>query len=216
MPSPGKLIEVTARALEIPEVTVGSYYRVLREAGLLTKSGRGRSAAETTTLDAARLLIGIMASPRVKTAAERTLLFSQFRSVNSRSRNDVAAVVEMDELDPYPALDASVAALINYAGECRLVNQRIEQGEDIPQLETTFYALSISQKSLQAVIDCVIGTEPLRLLYVHEADSERGPGSEDEAGNEEYAALSSGANYGLQPVMQVEEDVIYGIAAAFV
>lgn len=82
MASPGALVTTVARALALPEVNVGSYYRALREdkGKLVSKSGRGTSAAEVTYLDAARLLIAIMGSTLVKDAPATVRMFGQFTS----------------------------------------------------------------------------------------------------------------------------------------
>lgn len=63
MASPGELVKTMANVLGISPATVTQYDRVLSESGLRTTSGRGRSAAKVTALDAANLLIAIAASP---------------------------------------------------------------------------------------------------------------------------------------------------------
>lgn len=57
MATSGELIDATSRVLGIPRATVETYYRSLREAGLVTKGGRGPSAAKMTPRDAAHLLV---------------------------------------------------------------------------------------------------------------------------------------------------------------
>jgi hypothetical protein len=59
----GQLVEIVASALDIPAATVAVYDRMLSEAGVRTKGGRGRSAAHMTARDAANLLIAIASSP---------------------------------------------------------------------------------------------------------------------------------------------------------
>lgn len=104
MASPGELVKVAAWALLMPEVTVGSYYRALREAALVSKLGRGRSAAEVTALDAARLLIAIMSAPLVRDSAECVSLYGRFRS--AAMPDDIASA----GLDPdLAALEAAHA-----------------------------------------------------------------------------------------------------------
>lgn len=65
-----ELNAVTAETLNIPLPTVAIYSRVLREGGLLSKKGRGRGAAHATPLDAARLLIALLATPSPSQAAD--------------------------------------------------------------------------------------------------------------------------------------------------
>lgn len=83
MATPGEMIEVTARALLLPEVTVGSYYRAIREEGLVKTGGRGRSAAQVSALDVARLLIAILASELVRDAPRAVGVFGDLRQVDN-------------------------------------------------------------------------------------------------------------------------------------
>jgi hypothetical protein len=65
------LTEGIARALEMPVALVGQYYRTLIEAGLLTSNGaRGVNALPLTTLDAARVVIAILATDRAAEAPQ--------------------------------------------------------------------------------------------------------------------------------------------------
>lgn len=65
-----ELVKVIAKVEEIDEVTVGFYARSAREAGLVSKKGRGRGAAQMTVTDAANLLIGVNASKLAKDVGE--------------------------------------------------------------------------------------------------------------------------------------------------
>lgn len=64
--TPGQLVRAMSIALDVPEETVVQHDRNLVVAGLRTKGGRGRSAAEVTPVDAARLLVATLASIRTK------------------------------------------------------------------------------------------------------------------------------------------------------
>jgi hypothetical protein len=57
MATSGDLIGTISTELKLPEHKVSYIYRQLRDAGAVTKGGRGRSAANITPLDASRLLI---------------------------------------------------------------------------------------------------------------------------------------------------------------
>lgn len=83
MATPGQMIQVTARTLMLPEVTVGSYYRAIREAGFVKTGGRGRSAARVSALDVARLLIAILASELVRDAPEAVRTFGELIQTES-------------------------------------------------------------------------------------------------------------------------------------
>jgi hypothetical protein len=64
--TPGQLVNAVAIALDVPEETVVQHDRNLVVAGLRTKGGRGHSAATVTPLDAARLIIAVIGSFRVR------------------------------------------------------------------------------------------------------------------------------------------------------
>jgi hypothetical protein len=80
MATPGQLVECVAAALNVPKATVVLYDRVLAEAGLRSKGGRGKSAAKVNAVDAANLLIAIAGSPAsIGSAAEAVKQFSDLR-----------------------------------------------------------------------------------------------------------------------------------------
>jgi hypothetical protein len=57
MASPGELIKRISDVFCLPEVKVASYYRYLRQAGLVSKAGRGLHAARMTPKDSSLLLM---------------------------------------------------------------------------------------------------------------------------------------------------------------
>lgn len=83
MASPGALVETMAAAVGLPRATLVSHDRLLSEAGLRTKSGRGRGAAKVTPRDAAHLLTAVLASAEV-----RDSVHSVQRYAESRARQD--------------------------------------------------------------------------------------------------------------------------------
>jgi hypothetical protein len=62
MATAGQITKIVAEALELPHSEVTSYFRVLREGGLMTVGGRGRSAPVMTSLDVSRLVICLMSA----------------------------------------------------------------------------------------------------------------------------------------------------------
>ncbi|WP_179379759.1 hypothetical protein [Jannaschia marina] len=70
MPTPGQLTKKVAATLGVDETTAATAWRVLREAGEVTKGGRGRSAAQVTARDAAKLIFAICGSNTIKDAGE--------------------------------------------------------------------------------------------------------------------------------------------------
>jgi hypothetical protein len=66
MPSPGELQKKVAATLGVDDTEAATTWRTLREAGLVTKGGRGRSAAQVTYRDAAILIYAICGSTTIK------------------------------------------------------------------------------------------------------------------------------------------------------
>jgi len=62
MATPGMLTDCVAWSLGLQESGVAYTWRVLRENGIVTKGGRGRSAAHVSATDAANLLIAVAAT----------------------------------------------------------------------------------------------------------------------------------------------------------
>ncbi len=63
MASPGQLVDFVSRMLGVPRATVALHDRNLAEAGLRKMGGRGPSAAAMDSVDAANLLIAVVAAP---------------------------------------------------------------------------------------------------------------------------------------------------------
>lgn len=87
MASPGELTKAVAEVFGTDPVTVANIYRGLREAGLVTKGGRGRSAAVVSSRDAAMLLLGVCASDSVKDAPASAKEYASLRAGIARVRN---------------------------------------------------------------------------------------------------------------------------------
>lgn len=71
--TPNQLVKTVAACTGLSEQTVVQHDRNLVVAGLRTKSGRGRSAARVTHLDAARLTVACLGSLRVKDSVDTVL-----------------------------------------------------------------------------------------------------------------------------------------------
>ncbi len=70
MATPGEMVRRMAEALSLPEPMVVMVDRKLSEAGLRTKGGRGKSAAQMTASDIANLLIAVIGSSMMKDETE--------------------------------------------------------------------------------------------------------------------------------------------------
>jgi hypothetical protein len=89
--SPGQLVDVISQTLGVPRATVALHDRNLAEAGLRKMGGRGPSAATMDSVDAANLLIAVVAAPingpAIASSAAACDLYSklQFRRGQSTS-----------------------------------------------------------------------------------------------------------------------------------
>jgi hypothetical protein len=64
--TPGQLVKAISVALNVPLENIAAHDRALQLGGLRTTGGRGLSAAQVTSLDAARLMTATLAAPRIK------------------------------------------------------------------------------------------------------------------------------------------------------
>ena len=98
--TPGQLVKAVSLALDVPEETVVQHDRNLVVAGLRTKGGRGRSAPEVTSLDAARLITACLASVRTKDSVLTVRAFEQAQrrpKFVSRSARDGGRLTKREE-----------------------------------------------------------------------------------------------------------------------
>lgn len=87
MATSGDLIKTVAEITGHPDARVTTYFRSLREAGLVTKGGRGPSAAKMTFRDAATLLTALMGSRfDSEPAAQIVKDFSEVRAAHGEYR----------------------------------------------------------------------------------------------------------------------------------
>lgn len=72
MGSLGTMVDDMAEVLGMPAVTLGSYAKELRVAGMIRTSGRGPSAAAMTESDFASLMVAALTQPQIAHCADRT------------------------------------------------------------------------------------------------------------------------------------------------
>lgn len=116
MTSPGELVSMMSAVLGIPEATVYIYARHLREAGLISKGGRGRSAAKMTPLDASRLLLAFLSTETAALAAQAVIDFGSLKCTNSKLNGDPDLTLEAlfgKKLPPPISFENTLAALIS-------------------------------------------------------------------------------------------------------
>lgn len=92
--------------------TLNVFARRLREAGRISKAGRGRGAAHMTYLDAARFLIACAATDHPERAADAEMVFSNMVRTDAHG---VDADFPLDEADA-PTLDIALAKTLEWLG----------------------------------------------------------------------------------------------------
>lgn len=75
------LAGIIGEALQIPAETAQLHLKVVREAGLISFKGYGRSAADMTSLDAARLVLAASGSRFAKDSAEVLESFAKLKPI---------------------------------------------------------------------------------------------------------------------------------------
>lgn len=111
MATPGQFVEVMAEALGVPEATVVVHDRNLVIAGLRSKGGRGRSAAQVTERDAAHLLTAILASAQVRDSVHSVKRYGKTRPHRHTSSADGYKRSGIKELAQLPAEHSFIDAL---------------------------------------------------------------------------------------------------------
>lgn len=116
MATPGELNAITAKVLGLPEAHVFSTYRALREAGLVTKSGRGPAAAKMTARDAATLLTAILGSNQIVESAATVRRYSNTNPTEHTSTETLHQETQIEPLATLPRnhsfLDALTALVV--------------------------------------------------------------------------------------------------------
>ncbi len=111
MVSPGQFVLVLATVLGTPPATVELYDRVLLEANLRTKGGRGLSAARLAARDAANLLSALLATSQPKDAATAVALYAATRPRQPQSSKKAFMQAGIPELGNLPAEHSFIDAL---------------------------------------------------------------------------------------------------------
>lgn len=99
MATPGQLIDCFADALCLPRSLVEANYRSLREMGLVTRGGRGRSAPTSTTKDAATLLIALLTRETATSAGASFREFGPLPFLVLLDMDDEQIAVDMSAFD---------------------------------------------------------------------------------------------------------------------
>jgi hypothetical protein len=114
-----ELSDCIAKALGLPEPTVALHMRNLREEGVLTQGGRGRSAARMSAVDAALLLIASAGSLHPKDSVDTVQKYRDLGRVLRRPRGSPrwrdGLIPRIDSLGASHTFSAAITALIESA-----------------------------------------------------------------------------------------------------
>jgi hypothetical protein len=117
MASPGELVQIVSEVLKLPQPTVVVHDRNLVIAGLRSKGGRGRAAAQVAPRDVAHLLVALLASGEVRDSVhsvERYTATQPAPDTSSKKLFAGAGVPELAALSPsHSFVDALEALLIS-------------------------------------------------------------------------------------------------------
>lgn len=111
MATPGELVAAIAEAFKLPLSTIVEHDRNLVTAGLRTKGGRGRSAAQTTSRDAARLLVAVLASEVIRESVHSVRRYEATQANASRSSTRLFTGCGIKELERLPKTHSFVDAV---------------------------------------------------------------------------------------------------------
>lgn len=131
-----ELVDAVAALTGREEASVRLFARTLREAGLMTQGGRGRSAPHMTSLDAARLLIGIMVGSPTR-AVELCQEIGKLQLVTFTERDEGSpTVTELCELPEVHSFEDALSALISGAHPAGYLSRFVDR-ERTPSFTVT-------------------------------------------------------------------------------
>lgn len=134
MATSGAMIRTLAEAIGLPEASVVVYDRKLLEAGLRSKSGRGRSAAKVTARDAAHLLVAILGTAQLKDAAIAVRRYAETRPRPHGPATEGfvgLGIAELEDLPPEHSFVDALAALISSAASGSLAAAMLANADEI-------------------------------------------------------------------------------------
>jgi hypothetical protein len=111
MASSTQLSECVAQQLGLPEATVALHMRNIREAGLISQGGRGRSSARMTATDAAHLLLASVGSLNPKDSVEAVRKYAGIKRLRDANWG-LGLVPKLDQLHKRHTFAEALAALI--------------------------------------------------------------------------------------------------------
>lgn len=97
MATAGEMTTVIADALSRPQATVRSYYAVLRKAGLISTTGRGKSAQHLSSLDVARILIVMLSADSLQEGPAVTELVGDLEHIQFSRKQEFLGSIRFED-----------------------------------------------------------------------------------------------------------------------
>lgn len=97
MATAGEMIKVIADAIARPQATVTSYYAVLRKGGLISTTGRGRSAQHLSSLDAARIIIVMLSADSLQEGEAITELVGELQHERFNRNMELIGTIKFED-----------------------------------------------------------------------------------------------------------------------
>ena len=138
MATPAQLVNVISDVTGTPLATITDIDRRLIKVGLRTKHGRGFNAARMTALDAARILVALLASPQVTQSVDAVTRYAATQADSTRSSDGLFVASMLDDLAALPARHSfveGIAALVASATNGSLAKLTTPDNNCTPRVE---------------------------------------------------------------------------------
>lgn len=174
MATPGQFVAKLSEVLKISEATLTVYDRTLRDAGLLSKGGRGRGSIHRSPLDAARFLIALLVTPSPARAVDAVNDFGNLVHEQDHIRD--ANRLTLDELWPAfrrgHTFEEALSCIIAGFGDQRFRDVLWDRGYELPSThgkgtERHYPGLQISVRDTK--VDASINIDGNEYFYHHAA-----------------------------------------------
>lgn len=217
----GKLGEAVAGILQFPLPTVRKFARVLRDEKMISKKGHGRGADHATALDAARLIIALMVTPRPAESAEVAGDFGALVLSHASEAKIISGGKQIGGsftlaaacgLPKRHRFDEAVAAILSGFAEERFVEAFLSEArrlhEQLPLVDTPQVSIGVHDTGLGAKIR--LGSSEYHYTFHSMVDVK--PGKLDAAARQFEKALKK-YRRGIHSFRQVDIKELRAIAA---
>ena len=202
------LVKATADALKLDERTVQLCARHLREAGLISQKGRGRSAAHMTPTDATNMLLGVMSSS-VLQDAPANVRAAREAAFNGSDVNFTG--IPDDTAPPFPFLSDDGRVMSFGDALDSLFDEIVRFGDPLRDdgLPIANFALRVERPGLNSAIEIRDGDTWLIRFARQDPRLDKYEGQEKIERAKEIFRATSG---GLEIITRIENNEFHAIA----